>query len=143
MKIVDLCNKNTVTIEQNKNLYDVACLMEENNVGCIVVTKDNSEDFKPVGIITDRDLVVKVMANNKDYKETKVAEIMSKDLLILEGHTGIQEAIEEMNKKGVRRAPILKDKKLCGVVAVDDLIELIADELNSLSDLVKKQVSAA
>jgi len=139
MKISELCN-NAITITQDQTLYDAACLMEENNVGSVVVTGED-KDAKPVGMITDRDLVIRGIADNKDLKETKVSEIMSENLLFLESQKGIKEAIDEMNEKGVRRAPVLNNEKLCGVVAVDDLIELLAKELNSLAGLVKKQMT--
>jgi signal-transduction protein with cAMP-binding, CBS, and nucleotidyltransferase domain len=140
MAIGDLCVNDAVTISQDDSIQHAAQVMEENNLGSLVVVAD--ESTKPIGIVTDRDIALNVVAKNKNIDSTKVSEVMSQNLLTLECSQGIKEAIDAMRDKGVRRAPVMKDGKVCGVAAIDDLMTLIAKELNALSDLVQKQIAA-
>jgi CBS domain-containing protein len=140
MSIRKLCTANVVTAVKSMPVKEAARLMKENNIGNVVVV-ENETDNRPVGILTDRDIVIKILADEVDVENICVGDVMTEDLLILKQHQSINEAVEMMCAKGVRRAPIIDgDNKLCGIAAADDLLILIADELNSLARLVGKQI---
>jgi CBS domain-containing protein len=137
MSIQEVCTYEVVTTTKSTLIKEAAKLMKKNNIGNIVVV----ESEKPVGILTDRDIVTKVFADDKDANGIRVSDVMSSNLLVLKKDQGIKEAIDAMCNKGVRRAPIVDDNnKLCGIATVDDLLPLIANELHSVAKLVCKQV---
>lgn len=139
MTIEKICKKPIVTISDDASLINAALAMKQNNIGDVVVVKDD----KPVGILTDRDIVVKVAANDVNLSDIKVSDVMSSDLLILKTDQGVNAAINAMREKGVRRAPVLDGQnKLIGIATVDDLLILLASELKVLSDIVARQAAA-
>lgn len=137
MSISALCQNNFVTINQDCPISEAATIMAEKNIGCLLVL-DNE---KPIGVITDRDITTKVVAKKTDLQGVTVKEAMSADLLALPSDMGINKAIEAMRDKGVRRAPVIQNGKVCGMIKVEDLIIMIASELNELSGLIQRQLS--
>lgn len=141
MPIGKVFERDMVTAIRDTSIFDAAKLMKLHEIGDVVVV-DKEVGGIPIGIVTDRDLVTKVIADEADPYEVTVGDVMSEDLLILKRHQGIREALEMMCAKGVRRAPIVDDNnQLVGIITVDDLILLIADELGSVAKLVRKQVA--
>ena len=141
MSLGKIYSNAVISISENGTIHECAKLMKEKHVGTVLVLSEQG-DKKPLGIITDRDIVVKIVSKKNDLSNIKVTEVMSTDLLLLPKQQGIKEAIEAMKSKGVRRVPILDDdKKVCGIVSVDDLIMLLVNELSSLSGLIKDQLS--
>lgn len=138
MAIRNICKKEVITVNEDSSLMEVAEIMGKENVGFIIV---KGESGSPTGVITDRDIVVQVIAKNKAPTDIKVKDVMSKDLLILGSHQGVHEIIKSMGEKGVRRAPIMEDNKIIGIVAIDDLIILLADEFCDIAQLLKKQIN--
>jgi len=138
MNIGKACKRKTFTISEDASLIDAANLMEHNNIGFLVV-KDDSDNI-PIGTITDRDIVTKVISKRLDPESIKVGDVMSGDLLILNNEDSIKETIELMRTKGVRRAPIIENEEIIGLVSIDDLIIILAEELNGLGELIKKQI---
>lgn len=140
MTIGKVCKSDVTTISEKASIQEAAAIMGEKNIGCLLVIKDESEAQEPIGIITDRDITIKIVAKKTDLNGLTVAEAMSKDLLMLQSDQGIKKSIEAMHSKGVRRAPVVENNKVCGIVAVDDLIMMIASELSDLADLFKRQI---
>lgn len=141
MSIRKICTHEVIKAAKSMSIKEVARLMKKNNIGTVVIV-ENETDSKPIGILTDRDLTIKILAEDIESKDVRIGDIMSNDLLILKKHQGINEAIEMMCAKGVRRAPVVDENyNLCGIAVVDDLLLLIADELNSLAKLVRKQIT--
>jgi CBS domain-containing protein len=113
-------------------LAEAAKLMRENHVGSLVVSK-NSYGRKPVGIVTDRDMVVEVLAEDLDYRTLTVGEIMGDKLVIAKESDDTLETLKLMRASGVRRIPVVTDKgDLAGIVTVDDLLEIVAEELEDI-----------
>lgn len=140
MTISKLGTSNVIKIESTATVVAAAKLMRKHNIGNIVVV-ENEETDEPVGILTDRDIAVEIVANEIDPQALCVADVMNRDLLVLKNYRGIQEALDMMSAKGVRRAPIVNDaNKIVGIASIDDLLILIADELGSLAKLVRKQI---
>jgi CBS domain-containing protein len=94
----------------------------------------------PVGIVTDRDLVVEIMAPAIDQTVVTVGDIMASELVTVRENAGLSETIEYMRAKGVRRVPVVdRNGALVGILALDDLLELLAEELLALAKLVRHE----
>lgn len=92
--------------------------------------------------MTDRDIVTKIFAKKVNFDEISVSEILTQDLLSIHYKQDVLDTINALAKKGVRRAPIVNDEnKVIGIMALDDLFLLIAEELQGLAKLIKKQIS--
>lgn len=138
MSLAKICKKPIVTISDDASLINAALAMKQNNIGDVVVVKND----KPVGILTDRDIVIKVAANDVNLSDIKVSDVMTNNLLILKADQGVNAAINAMREKSVRRAPVIDEQnKLIGIATVDDLLILLASELKQLSDIVAQQAA--
>ncbi len=136
MTVYACCRTDVVTVGPETSLRAVAGLMEEENVGSVVVV----EEEKPVGIVTDRDLALRAFVNGMDLDATHVREIMSPDPLVLEAGMGLFEAMEFMRGKGVRRMPVVDENgMLRGIITVDDIIRLIVEELSCIANILEEE----
>ncbi len=140
MTIGSHCKHIVITAAKDTSVFDVAKLMKKHNIGNIVVV-DETNGGMPIGILTDRDIAMRIVADEVDPKRLTVGDAMSQDLLVLHEHQHIQEAVDMMCAKSVRRAPVVdKNNKIIGITTVDDLLLLFSDQLGSLAKLVRKQV---
>ncbi len=140
MAIREICNREVVIIHRSDTVLDAAKLMRQHHVGDVVVVDERDGMRIPVGIITDRDLVVEVMAAEADRVALRVGELMTTDLAVVKENTGVFEAIQYMRGKGVRRLPVINDSGgLVGILTLDDLLELLSEELTDLSKLVRHE----
>lgn len=138
MAIGEFCNREVVIVERNNTALDAARLMRQHHVGDVLVVEERNGRKIPVGIVTDRDLVVEIMAAELDYSAITVADIMMVDLATVKESTGVFEAIRYMRTKGVRRLPVVtEDGGLAGILTLDDLLELLTEELVELAKLVR------
>jgi CBS domain-containing protein len=138
MPIGEICNREVVIVERDTTTSEAAQLMRQHHVGDVVVVEDRDGAKIPVGIVTDRDLVVEIMAPAIDQMAITVGDIMAPELATIRENTGIFETIEYMRAKGVRRVPVVdKGGGLIGILALDDLLELLAEELLALAKLVR------
>ena len=140
MKIGELCTRNTFIIQKDDNVIEAAKLMRVFNVGDLIVVMANKEGNTPIGIVTDRDIVVNVVADSADIQNVKVSEIMSKELVTGSEDDGVYESIERMRVHGIRRLPVVdKEGYLAGILSVDDMLEFLGEEVNALIGLVYKE----
>lgn len=109
--------RKVVTINFDSNVFEAAKLMDSNKIGCLVVTEGNI----PVGIVTERDLVRKVLAK-KLPADTKISEIASKPLITVNCDTSIKEAARIMSSNKIRRLPVVNENKLAGIVVAADFV---------------------
>ena len=132
MKTGDLCKRQVVTATPDASLCDVSKLMRANHVGSIVIVDGTR---KPVGIITDRDIVVEVVAAELDPKTVRVEEVMTRHPTLALESDDATWSLKVMRDRGVRRLPVMNDAgELAGIVALDDLLESAA---NGLVDVVQ------
>lgn len=137
MPISEICNREVIVMQRNETTLDAARLMRQHHVGDVVVVEERDGIKVPVGIVTDRDLVVEIIATDLDSKTITVGDIMVPDLATVKEKAGVAEAIEYMRAKGVRRLPVVNNSGgLVGILTLDDLLELMAEELQSLARLV-------
>lgn len=143
MTIGELCNRDTFIVQKEENILEAARLMRVFNVGDLIVVSSDKEGNMPIGILTDRDIIIKTVAENGDPQIVTVADIMSKELVTAKEEDGVYESIEKMRRHGVRRLPVV-DKKgyLAGILSVDDLLEFLGEEVNGLIGLVYREQHA-
>jgi CBS domain-containing protein len=113
--VKDLMTKNVVTIDANKTVVEAATLMSEKDIGDLIVMDDKI----PVGIVTERDLVRRVLAEGKSA-DSKVSEVMTRPLKVIDPEAPIREAARRMVNKRIRRLPVIKDNKLVGIITAAD-----------------------
>jgi signal-transduction protein with cAMP-binding, CBS, and nucleotidyltransferase domain len=135
MPIEDLARSDVVTGEPDTPVTDIAATMAEENVGSVVITDDES----PVGMVTDRDLAVRVVADGHDPAEQTAENVMTEDVRTIDRKAGFYEATTLMAEHGVRRLPVCDGDTLEGIVTADDLNELLADEHQQFADVVRAQ----
>jgi signal-transduction protein with cAMP-binding, CBS, and nucleotidyltransferase domain len=117
---------------------EVAGLMDEHNVGSVIVLDD---DGRLAGIVTDRDLVVRAMADGRD-PDTAVAKVMTSDVLWLREDTPLFAAATEMATAGCRRMPILDERaRVTGLIALDDLLTVFARQTEKLAEVVSSEIA--
>jgi len=137
MGVVKCCREQVVAVSLDTPALDVAKTMGERSVGSVVVI---SGDNKPRGILTDRDLAVRVMAQEKNPGEVRAEEIMTRDVVTFQDSMGIYEAIQKMTDAGIRRMPIVDDTgKLIGIVTMDDIIRMLGEEMAAIAKNIEKQ----
>ncbi len=135
MSIGLFCSRDTVIVRPHDSIACAAKLMREHHVGSVVVVEDVPDGAKPIGILTDRDLVVEILALNLNPDEVSVGDVMSSEVITAKESDGVWVTLKRMRSEGVRRLPVVDDRGLLlGIVSVDDLLELLVGEL---TDLVK------
>jgi len=140
MPIGEICNREVVVIRKEDSVLDAAKLMRDFHVGDVVVVEDRDNQVIPVGVLTDRDIVVELIAKEVPLDSISVEDVMSYDLLSVLENRGIWDAIQCMRGKGVRRIVVVDDKgSLVGVLSLDDLLELLSGELSDLAKLSMKE----
>ena len=141
MTIGDICTRVTVFTTRETTVAEAAKLMRQHHVGTLVVVEDvNGAKRVPVGIVTDRDAVVEVMATGLDPNAITVGDIMGQELVTARENEGVLETMQIMRYKGVRRLPIVgKAGELIGIVSIDDLLEVLAEELSELAKILARE----
>jgi CBS domain-containing protein len=140
MPVGELCIRQVVFAPRKASVLEAAKLMRQYHVGDIVITDDIDGRRVPVGIVTDRDIVLEVLAQELDATELSVGDIMAGDLITVRENEGVFQTIQLMRAKGARRAPVVNgDGTLVGIVSVDDLVELLAEELGELAKLISRE----
>ena len=117
--VKDVMKTNVISIDSSKTIKDAACMMDESNVGCVIVTKDNA----PVGIITERDFVKRVSAKNKDLSSS-LSDVMSSPLTTINSDETVWEAAEKMKQNEIHKLPVLDNNKIAGIITTTDLVEI-------------------
>ena len=122
-----LCNHNVATVARRDSIEAAAMKMRDSHVGDLIVTEMRDGRVVPVGIVTDRDLVVEVLAESVAVDAVTVEDIMTTDLLSVNEDNGLEFTVRKMCDKGVRRVPVVDDEgTLIGVLSLDDVIEHVA-----------------
>ncbi len=139
MRIHEICNCNTVYIEKDASLIEVAKLMRQRHAGSIIVVDQQADSaLIPVGIITDRDLVVEVLAEDVPADAVSLKDVMTTDPLVVHEQDELHQTIKLMCARGVRRAPVVDSRdSLVGVVSIDDILRALAGELNDIISLME------
>ncbi len=140
MTIGEICTRKVVVTSRGASIYEAAGLMREYHAGDLVVTEAFGDKRRPVGIVTDRDIVIEILAEGLNPEGLTVGDIMVDHLVTLTEDDSIFAALRLMRSEGVRRAPIIdRGGALIGIISLDDLLELIAEELGDLASLIRAE----
>ena len=140
MPVGEICNREVVIVEKGVSVVAAAQLMRTHHVGDLVVVGDREGRKVPVGIVTDRDIVVEVVAAGVNPEALKVGDIMGAGLATVRESEGLFEAVRYMRDKGVRRMPVVDSHGgLVGILTLDDLLGLLAEEMTELAKLVSHE----
>jgi CBS domain-containing protein len=134
MSIERICSRVTVSVDERECATAAAQRMVEHQTGTLVVLNDRRQ---PIGMLTDRDLVTRVMATGKDPEKVPVGDVMTRRPTTVSKDTPIETAISMMQAGGFRRMPVVGERKqLIGIVSLDDVLSLLAEEFTSIGKLV-------
>ena len=136
MPIQDLARDEVVSANPDASISELAQLMRDENVGSVVITNDKS----PTGIVTDRDLATRILAERSDPNDQVARDVMTDDLCTASPESGFYEATQLMSENAVRRLPVCnEDDELVGIITADDLTELLAEESEQLTSVIRAQ----
>jgi CBS domain-containing protein len=141
MKTGDACKRNAVVVKRHTPIPVAAKLMRHNHVGSLVVV-DDLDDRVPVGIVTDRDIVVEIVAADLDPRTMTVGEIMGDSLVTAADEDDSLDTLRLMRLSGVRRVPVVTDRGLLvGIATLDDLLGALAGEFDSVVGVIENEQS--
>ena len=140
MGIEKFCRRDVVTATRDMSVAEVARRMREAHVGDVVVVEGQRAGTQPIGIVTDRDIVLEVVAPGLDPAFVKVADLAFEPLVTVKGDTGYVDTVRTMADRGVRRLPVVDAAgDLIGIVALDDLLAVIAAPLADLAGVAPRE----
>ena len=140
MKVGEYCNKCVVAIASSADAADAAKLMRTHHVGFLVVHREGDVLRKPVGVLTDRDLVLGVMARDVDPYAVTVEDVMSRQPLTANESDGLNDLLQGLRLAGFRRAPVVDARgALIGIMTIDDAIEVITGLMCDVAGSIKSE----
>lgn len=140
MNVGEICSREVVVMDGGESLREAVRLMRENHVGDVVITENRAGKTLPVGILTDRDILIEVVAKDVPLDSLGVSDVMSSGLLTVTESETEAEALTVMRHKGVRRAPVVDaGGALVGIVSIDDVIEVLAEQLGNIAALIGRE----
>lgn len=140
MPISECCSREVVSCNSDTTLEQAAALMRKHHIGALVVLDRSSEPGQPVGMLTDRDIVIETVAVGLDVPTFTAGDVMSTPLTTVTEDSGFVEALRVMRSRGVRRLPVVNAKgSLVGVVTADDILLILATEISLLARAAGEQ----
>lgn len=134
MTVGKFCNREVIIADKDSSIVEIAKLMRRHHVGDVVLVTGDGDRIKPVGILTDRDIVIELLACDVDLNSVSAGDVMSYELVTAQEEDSIWDTLQLMRAKGIRRVPVVNDRdELEGILSIDDLLELFAEELNLLA----------
>jgi CBS domain-containing protein len=136
----EYCNREIVVCNESDSLRSAVELMRKHHVGDIIVVRSSGGVNTPVGILTDRDIVIEVLAQNVAIDSLNVGDVMSDQLVSVTEDTGLAETLDVMRAHGIRRMPVIdRNGTLQGIISIDDFLELLAEQVQKLAILIKTE----
>ncbi|MBI4266605.1 MAG: CBS domain-containing protein [Acidobacteria bacterium] len=141
MTVGEICHRNVVVAPKGEMIVDAARRMRTSHVGALVVIENRNGRHVPIGIVTDRDIVVSVVAGDPEHINCLlVNDVMSDDLVAAREHESIEAALKKMEEHGVRRLPIVDaDGALAGILTLDDILQYLTAQQSELVALVARE----
>ena len=137
LKIENVMVGDVITVETEATVRQAVDLMNEHEIGCLIVV---DEEEKPVGILTERDLLRRVLARRKDPVRVKVSQIMSKPLITGTPHMDLETGVKLMFKKKIKKLPVVEDGQLVGLVTLTDIVRVQPQIIKVLKKLAKTEL---
>ncbi len=140
MRIQDICTHRVASVTATESLIDAAAVMRERHVGNVVVVEETDDKSKVIGILTDRDIIVAVVAAGLTPESLLVSDVMSKPVYCSGSTQDVFDAVAIMREHGVRRLPVLDEQGyLAGIVAADDIWLALTGQLKILSEIIVRE----
>jgi CBS domain-containing protein len=140
MRVGEFCNRDVVIVDKDAQVLEAAQLMRTHHVGDLVVIEERVGKRIPVGIITDRDIVIEVVAKNITLDAVSIGDVMSFELTTVSEDDDIFDTVKLMRTKGVRRVPVVdKQGALAGILAVDDLLGLLEEFVGDVTGVIVRE----
>ena len=131
MLVDEIMTKNVVTIENDRTVLDACNVYKDRKIGCLIVTKEGHLD----GIITERDIIHRVIYNKKDPRATKIEEIMTRDIKSILPTAEVKEAAEIMSGNNIKKLPVVSDNgDVVGIITDTDIANMIPNFLKILAE---------
>ncbi|HYM43256.1 MAG TPA: CBS domain-containing protein [Steroidobacteraceae bacterium] len=142
MNVTEICKRPAVTILQTEELGAAARLMRERHIGYLVVVEPHLPgSFRPTGVLTDRDIVVAVVARGEDPRQLRVGDVMTRQPTVVEESKSLSYALEQMRRIGVRRVPVVGALgELTGVLSLDDVLDTLARDLHGVASSIRSEL---
>lgn len=140
MNAADICNRIVVIAERGMAITEAAQLMRDRHVGCLVVVDETGAGRIVVGILTDRDIVTAVVAKALDPARLVVEDVMTSNMVTALESDSIKDLLSAMRRKGLRRLPVITPQGvLVGLVALDDLLAIMAEQLRDMAAIIEAE----
>ena len=143
MKVGDICSRNVVTVREFDDLTAAARLMRQRHIGYLVVIEPKLDErsVMPVGVITDRDIVVGVVARETDPRSLRVGDVMTRQPVLAREDDSVASALHQMREIGARRVPVVdRGGALVGVLSLDDVLDSLAEELTEVASSIRREL---
>ena len=137
LRVEDVMVKEVITIDENSSVKEAAEVMNKFEIGCLIAVKKE----KAMGIITERDLLKRVVADAKDATKTKVKDVMSSPLVVVEPGMDLEEAVRLMFQMKIKKLPVVDGKRLVGLVSLTDIARFQPQMIKILKQLAKRQAA--
>jgi len=142
MNVSQICSRNVVTVRKTDEITAAARLMREKHVGYLVVVEPDftGATQRPIGVLTDRDIVIGIVAQDANPRGLTVGDVMTPNPVVVELGDSIAAAVQEMRRIGVRRVPVVGSlNELAGVLSLDEVLEILSSELQNLAGAVRNE----
>lgn len=140
MKINEYCRRSVVSIAGNADIAAAAQLMREQHVGFLVVYKLGDDIRRPIGVLTDRDIVLQVVSPSLDPKAITVEDVMTRQPLIASESDELRDVLQAMRMAGIRRVPVVDARgALVGILAIDDALDVVTSLLCDITGSIKSE----
>lgn len=142
MNVGEICERDTVTIRPQEDIFAAAKLMRDRHVGYLIVVEPAVTDgtWRPVGVLTDRDIVITVVAREANPRALRVEDVMTRKPVTAAADLTLDAALRDMRRVGVRRMPVVGEQgALVGVIAIDDVLARLTDQLQNVAGSIRAE----
>jgi len=141
MSVGEICNREVVVTGRETDIREAARLMREYHVGDLLIVERKGDENIPVGIVTDRDLVIEVLALDVALEKLTVADLMLTELVTVPESADLWDALATMRSRGIRRMPVVNEQGgLEGILTIDDALDLLVEGLDDMVKLVRNEI---
>ncbi len=137
LEVEDVMVEEVVTVDEEATVREAVELMNKHEIGCLITMKKG----KPSGILTERDLLKRVLAKSRNPEKTKVSEVMSKPLVVGRPHMDVEDAARLMFKMKIKKLPVVKKGKLLGLLTLTDLVRVQPQMISILKKLSSQEIT--
>ena len=140
MSAGEYCNREVVVVSKSEPVSEAISLMRSHHVGDVVVVESTEKGMIPLGILTDRDIVLEILAEGVELDAVSIGDVMSYELTTVTQDTKLIDTIKLMRDDGVRRIPVVNQQGVLeGLLSMDDILELLAEQLTDIVGLINKE----